>query len=139
MSSGKMEESGGSNLWEVFCLFKTQKMFLPLDNFLKVANLGCCRWWWWLVFAVCTVVTACNGERTLNHRIFLNIEVTFCMKVPEFFLCCFIDDELMVTIVDFLSSHWARNGNITCYNIWLMEDWWSCDFSFLFLFIKISI
>ena len=98
-----MEDSGGKSLWEVFCLFKAQNRFLPFDNFLKVTNLGC-----WLVFAVCTVTGI--GEWTLNHRMFLNIDVMLCMKLPEFFL--FIG--LIVTTVDFLS-------NIDCCSSSLLE------------------
>ena len=85
MSPGKTTEfSGGSNCWDVFCLRNRTvlKMFLPFGSLWKVTKrglgiAGVCGG-----FAIFCTTGFVDGDLNDNHRMFLNIEVIFCMK-PE--------------------------------------------------------
>ena len=58
----------------MFCRRSALNMFAPLGSRRRVTNRG------WLGPIAEGTCTDAGGDLTDNHRMFLNIEVTFCMK-----------------------------------------------------------
>ena len=97
MSPGKSRPwSGGMSCWDVFCRRRCRKMLWPSGSLRKETIRGGSK--------VTGGESRVTGDLIENHRIFLNIEDTFCMnpwgeEADDF--------RLIDTTVVFLSSTWT--------------------------------